>query len=80
MKKKIGIPSKRFFNKAEKLVKSAIGAMPELYQDYYHVNDILTDDTPELQNLILRETGLEKFKISAGTASVIPLASISVKF
>ena len=71
MKKKIGIPSKRFFNKAEKLVKSAIGAMPELYQDYYHVNDILTDDTPELQNLILRETGLEKFKISAGTSDML---------
>src|SRR3989344_766213 len=68
--KKIVIPSKAFFNKAEKIISGIINQQP-LYQDYYHINDIITDDTPELQKLILKQTELDKFKISAGTSDYV---------
>lgn len=71
MNKTLTIPSKRFFRKAERIIKRAINELPVLYQDYYHVNDILTDDTPELQELIRKETGFDKFKISAGTSDML---------
>lgn len=71
MKPIITIPPQSYFTKAKKIITRTINNLPPLYRDYYHVNDIVTDSTPELQELTNRQTVLEKFKISAGTSDMI---------
>lgn len=71
MKPTITIPSQFYFIQAKKIITQAINNLPPLYRDYYHVNDIITDSTPELQQLVNQQTGLKKFKISAGTSDML---------
>lgn len=62
------IPAKKIINQAQKLIDQKLKSIPRLYQDFYHISDILTDDLPELQQLIIETTGFTKFKLSAGTS------------
>ncbi len=71
MPPKLTIPPQSYFIKAKKIITQTLNNLPPLYRDYYHVNDILTDSTPQLQQLIKNQTGLEKFKISAGTSDML---------
>lgn len=70
MKSSIYIPSKKYLSDAKRLIFNSL-KQPQIYKDYYHINDIITDDNPLLQNLIFAETGQKKFKISAGTSDCV---------
>ncbi|MBP9758554.1 pyridoxal phosphate-dependent aminotransferase [Candidatus Dojkabacteria bacterium] len=65
---KLQIPNRKTIKQYQNLIEQKLKTIPELYSDFYHISDILTDDTPELQNLIKQTTGLTKFKLSAGTS------------
>ena len=70
MKVKIKIPPKSFFNQANSILQNVLSSSPKPL-DYYHLNDKITDDTPQLQELIGSQVPFRKFKISAGTSDYL---------
>jgi len=69
MRTKIQYPSKGFQKKALTIIQEVL--KDKQAYDYYHIFDKLTDDTPELQQLINSQIPFTKFKISAGTSDYL---------